>query len=203
MASDGRAVHGRTTDRATDAEDSIGRELDEWLVGRARGGDLEAYEVLVRRHRDRIFRIALRVLGDRSDAEDVAQEVVIQLWTGLAAFAGTSAFTTWLYRVVVNRCLDLRRRRNSTTGTVPGPDEPGHPVEPAVERRVADRLRLDAATRAVSALPDEQRVVFVLHQMEGLSYREVATVLRISEPSVRGRLARARATLTRALREWA
>lgn len=178
------------------------RELDAWLVGRALGGDLEAYEALVRRHRDRIFRIALRVLGDRSDAEDVAQEVVLQLWTGPAAFSGTAAFTTWLYRVVVNRCLDLRRRRGSPPGPVPGPDEPGHPVEPAVDRRVADRLRLVAATRAVSALPDEQRVVFVLHQLEGLSYREVAAVLHISEASVRGRLARARISLTRALREW-
>lgn len=180
------------------------RELDDWLVGRARAGDVEAYEALIRRHRDRIYRIALRMLADRSDAEDVAQEVVIQLWTGLTAFAGTSAFTTWLYRVVVNRCLDLRRRRGSAASeSVPGPEEPGHPTEVAVDHRVADRLRLQATTRAVAALPEEQRIVFVLHQLEGLSYREVATVLRTTEPAVRGRLARARGALARALREWA
>ena len=181
------------------------RELDSWLVDRARTGDVEAYEALVRRHRDRIFRIALRMLGDRSDAEDVAQDVVIQLWTGLASFAGTSAFTTWLYRVVVNRCLDLRRRRDSAgpQAPLPGPEDAGHPVEVDVGRRVADRLRLEATMTAVAALPEEQRVVFVLHQLEGLSYAEVATVLGTTEPAVRGRLSRARASLLRRLREWA
>lgn len=180
------------------------RELDAWLVGRARRGDLEAYEALVRRHRDRIFRIALRMLGDRSDAEDVTQEVVLQLFTGLAAFAGTSAFTTWLYRVVVNRCLDLRRRRDAAgpPSALPGPDAPGHPTEVDVGRRVADRLRLEATMRAVAALPEEQRGAFVLHQMEGLSYAEVATVLGTTDAAVRGRLSRARASLLRSLREW-
>ena len=71
---------------------------DEWLVRRARGGDVDAYEVLVRRHRRRIFRIALRMLGDRDEAEDVTQDVVIQVWLSLSSFSGASAFTTWLYR---------------------------------------------------------------------------------------------------------
>ena len=87
-----------------------GAPIDPWVVRKAREGEVGAYEELIRRHRDRIYRIALRITGDASDADDVTQEVVIQLWTALSGFAGTSAFTTWLYRVVVNRSLDLQRR---------------------------------------------------------------------------------------------
>lgn len=178
-------------------------QLDSWLVDKARDGDVAAYEALVRRHRDRIYRIALRMVGDRADAEDIAQEVVIQLWTGLAAYAGTSAFTTWLYRVVVNRCLDHRRRKaTSPTAPVPAAEESGHPVVPSADRQATDRMRLAATMRAIADLPEEQRSVIVLYQMEGLSYREVAAVLRVSESSVRGRLARARAALAHRLRDW-
>lgn len=100
--------------------DGLDAQADAWLIAKVTSGDVDAYEVLVRRHRDRIYRIALRMLGDPHDAEDVAQDVVIQLWTALAGFAGTSAFTTWLYRVVVNRCITVARpaspcSRSSTT----------------------------------------------------------------------------------------
>jgi RNA polymerase sigma-70 factor (ECF subfamily) len=82
----------------TAPDEGGGREarIDRWLVGKAREGDLGAYEELIRRHRDRIYRIALRITGDAADADDVTQEVVIQLWTALSGFVGSSAFTTWL-----------------------------------------------------------------------------------------------------------
>ncbi|GAA4921960.1 RNA polymerase sigma-70 factor (ECF subfamily) [Actinomycetospora succinea] len=182
--------------RATrDAEDG-------WLVRQARAGSAEAFEVLITRHQDRIFRIALRVLGNRHDAEDVMQDVLIQLWTGLAGFAGTSAFTTWLHRVVVNRCLS-RARSVRRTETVPGPSEAGHPTTPAAGRQVQDQAELAVAAHAVAGLPDDQRSVFVLCQLEGLSYREVAVILRLPETTVRGRLARARERLAQAMEEWA
>lgn len=175
---------------------------DVWLVGKARGGSLEAFEVLVHRHRDRIFRIALRTLGDREDAEDVTQDVVVQLWTGLAAFAGRSSFTTWLHRVVVNRCLNRARARHSAD-PIPEPGAPEHPRTAGTAERVQARAHLDIAARALSGLPPEQRSIFVLCQLEGVSYREAAVAQGISETVVRGRLARARATLTDAVREWA
>jgi len=174
---------------------------DAWLVGQAQRGRPQAFEVLVHRHRDRIFRIALRITGSREDAEDVTQDVVMQLWTGLAAFSGASSFTTWLHRVVVNRSLN-RRRGTRAVDRLPEPGEPAHPETPAAGKRVQDRAHLAAAARAVAALPPEQRTVFVLCQLEGLSYREVAAVHRVSEAVVRGRLARARARLTRETREW-
>jgi RNA polymerase sigma-70 factor (ECF subfamily) len=173
-------------------------DADNWLVGKAQAGDVDAYEVLVRRHRDRIYRIALRMLGDRHDAEDIAQDVVIQVWTALAGFTGASSFTTWLYRIVVNRCLNQIRRSRPTRPVLDG-DPP--PVAGAEDIVIA-RQRARAVMDAVAALPPDQRAVVVLHQLEGLSYREVAAVVNISEDAVRGRLHRARMSLLETLRSW-
>ncbi|MEJ2890844.1 RNA polymerase sigma factor [Actinomycetospora aeridis] len=180
------------------ASAGLDEEADRWLVGRVRDGDRGAYEELVRRHRDRIYRIALRMLGNPADADDVAQEVVIQLWTALTGFGGTSAFTTWLYRVVVNRCLNHRRGQRTHDELA----DADHPGVPGPERRVLAGEELQAGLRAISGLPEDQRVSLVLVQLEGLSYREAATVTKTSEATVRGRLARARATLMSEMKDW-
>lgn len=173
-------------------------DADRWLVGKAQAGDLDAYEVLVRRHRSRIYRIALRILGNPHDAEDVTQDVVIQMWIALAGFAGASSFSTWLYRIVVNRCLNHLRRRRWTRPVL---DEDPPPAAGAEDTVIA-RQRARATMEAVAALPADQRAVFVLHQLEGLSYREVAAVVNVSEDAVRGRLHRARLSLLTSLRSW-
>ena len=174
--------------------------VDGWLVRKAREGDPSAYEELIRRHRDRIYRIALRITGDPADADDVTQEVVIQLWTALSGFAGTSAFTTWLYRVVVNRSLDHQRRTRRLAG-----DEPTDvdlPPVAAPERAVVAGAELRAGLEAIARLPESQRVPFVLCQIECLSYAQAAAVTKISEATLRGRLARARTTLLAEMRSW-
>ncbi|PVZ14216.1 RNA polymerase sigma factor [Actinomycetospora cinnamomea] len=173
-------------------------QADRWLVRRAREGDRSAYEELVRRHRDRIYRIALRMLGNAADADDVAQDVVIQLWTALSGFGGSAAFTTWLYRVVVNRCLNHRRAQRPHRDL----DDTTHPGVPGPERRVLAGEELRAGLAAISSLPDEQRVPLVLVQLEGLSYRQAAAVTKTTEATVRGRLARARATLMSEMKDW-
>jgi RNA polymerase sigma-70 factor, ECF subfamily len=181
-----------------DAADRVDEDVDRWLVGKARTGDLDAYEVLVRRHRVRIYRIALRMLGDPHDAEDITQDVLIQVWTALAGFAGASAFTTWLYRIVFNRCMNQIRRRRWTR---PVYDVDAPPTAGAEDMVVA-RHRARATMEAVAALPPDQRIVLVLHQLEGLSYREVAAIVDVSEDAVRGRLHRARLNLVETLRSW-
>lgn len=167
-------------------------------MAKIRGGDVQAYEALVRRHRDRMYRIALRMLGNSHDADDVAQEVAIQLWTAVAGFSGTARFSTWLYRVVINRCVNHQRRSPRTRPLA----ETDPPVVATAEESVLAAQRARATMAAIAALPEEQRAALVLHQMEGLSYSEVAAVLKVSEAVVRGRLARARRTLLVQLREW-
>jgi RNA polymerase sigma-70 factor (ECF subfamily) len=179
-------------------EDRLDADTDMWLVGKARSGDVDAFEMLVRRHRGRIYRIALRMLGNSDDAEDVAQDVVIQVWTALAGFTGASSFTTWLYRIVVNRCLNRARQRRWTRPVL---DDDPAPAAGADETAIAGQ-RLRATMDAVAALPPDQRAVVVLHQLEGLTYQEVAAVVNISEDAVRGRLHRARLSLFETLRAW-
>jgi RNA polymerase sigma-70 factor (ECF subfamily) len=174
--------------------------IDRWLVGKARAGERGAYEELIRRHRNRIYRIALRITGDAADADDVTQEVVIQLWTTLSGFAGTSVFTTWLYRVVVNRSLDHLRRARRLSGEEP--TDVDLPSVAAPERAVLAGEELRAGLEAIARLPESQRVPFVLCQIEGLSYAQAAAVTKVSEATLRGRLARARTTVLADMRSW-
>ncbi len=183
---------------ASPQQDALDPDADLWLVTKVRDGDVDAYEVLVRRHRDRIYRIALRMLGDPHDAEDITQDVVIQLWTALSGFTGASSFTTWLYRIVVNRCINHHRRRRSTRPVLDTDPAPA----PGADDTAIARERVAAAVRAIAALPPDLRTVLVLHQMEGLSYREVAAITNLTEPTVRGRLHRARAHLLDELGSW-
>lgn len=180
-------------------------EADSWLVGKAVEGDADAFEALVRRHRARVYRIALRIVGNPHDAQDVTQDVLIQLWGSLAGFLGGATFSTWLYRMVVNRALNHRTRGTRTTPLLeqdrPDGDDRREQAGPA--EVVIARQRADATARAIAALPAEQRSVFVLHQMEGFSYAEVAAILKLPESTVRGRLARGRRTLLDQLKDWA
>ncbi len=180
-------------------------QADRWLVARAVSGSAtsgQAFEVLLRRHQDRIYRIALRMTGDRADAEDVAQDVAIQVWGVLATFTGSSTFSTWLYRVVVNRSLNHRRAGKQPTRSAGPLLEDDHPVTVGPEQRVVDAARVDAAAAALAALPADQRSAVVLCQIEGLSYREAAAVLDVTEAALRSRLERGRRGLLTAMREW-
>lgn len=170
---------------------------DELLAGLAAGGDVAAYEALVRRHTPRIRRTAYRVVGNREDAEDVAQDVLVTLWTSIGSYAGSAPFTTWLHRVVTNRALSLVRSRRPQSWPLPE-STTCRPWDGCadVERAVLAREQLRSVADAVAALPASLRSVFAMHQVEGRSYQEVADSLALPEPTVRGRLARARRQLT-------
>ena len=190
---------GRDRDsRSGAAARALDPQSDDWLVGKARAGDSDALEVLIRRHRDRIYRIALRMLSDPDDAEDVAQDVVIQVWTALAGFTGASSFTTWLYRIVINRCVNHSRRQRPTRQLL----ETDHPVAAGPEQTVLARGQVEATATALTALPGDLRSALVLHEMEGLSYQEVARILAVTEGAVRGRIYRARRSMLTDLQEW-
>lgn len=173
---------------------------DAHLVAAARWGDLEAFEILVQRHRVRAYRIALRMLGDREDAEDAVQEAFLLAWQRLERFRGESAFVTWLYRIVVNVCLTERSKRRPAVAL----DEVGEPAAAAtVEEQVSTRERLDEVIQAIGELSGEQRAALVLRELEGLSYEEIAEVLSTTVGAVKGRIHRARVELVERLRrQW-
>ncbi|MGW0518482.1 RNA polymerase sigma factor [Crossiella sp. NPDC003009] len=171
------------------------------LLAAAARGDDTAFDDLVRRHTNRMYRIALRIVGDPAEAEDVVQEAWVSAWRGLGRFRGEAAPTTWLFRVVTNTALaHLRKRRP----TVPLEDT----VEPAMTDVAADPERAalrseqtDLVLRAIATLEPSQRVPLVLRELEELSYEEVAEVLDVPVPTLRSRLYRARVALLAKLEE--
>ncbi len=174
------------------------------LVVRAREGDIDAFESLVDRYETKLLRFCLRTLGDRQDAEDVVQDTLVQAWKSLNALSEPSAFGTWIYRLASNKCTDMLRRRMARPSDAQDPDDMSiHPDGRAsVEKSVEARTALQHFSSVLQTLSSEQRVTWVLHQMEGLSYAEVAATLGISEGSVRGRIHRARTAIMEGMEGW-
>ncbi len=174
------------------------RADDRVLVDAARAGDVDAFAVLVRRHQAAVYRVALRVLGSEADAEDAVQDAFVLAWRGLARFRGDSLVSTWLYRIVTNRCLNVLAARRPTQ--VLDWEAPSIDSDPAY---VAEqRERFAAVARTVAGLPGEQRVALVLREVEGLSYEQIAQVLDLSLPAVKGRIHRARLNVLKEAAPW-
>ncbi len=174
---------------------------DDVLVAQARGGSVDAFAELVERHSAMAYRVALRMLGNHSDAQDLAQESLVAAWQNIARFRAESSFSTWLYRIVVRRALNrLARGRTHQSLDVCrdlATADPGPPAE------AESHARSEAVITAVMTLPPAQRVVVVLHHLEGLTYDEVATVTGTSAASVRSHLYRARRALLDTLAQYA
>lgn len=175
------------------------------LVEAARHGDHAAFDTLVRKHTKRMYRVALRIVGDQAEAEDVVQDAWIAAWRGLSGFRADSAPATWLYRVVSNSALAHLRRRKPTvpldsvlTDHAPalGTGERDDP-----EFRALRDERVQALWRAIATLEPSQRVPLVLRELEGLSYEEVAQILDVGVGSLHSRLRRARVALLAKLKE--
>lgn len=166
------------------------------LVARLRQGDHRAFEELVIAYQHRVFGVALRMLGNRPEAEEIAQETFLRAHRALPEFRGDARLHTWLYAIASRLCLN--RLAAADRRLVRGNDE-ALAAAPADEPSAADRLEraeLDAAVReAIAALPEERRIVVVLRDLEGLSYEEIGDVLDLEPGTVRSRLHRARLDL--------
>jgi RNA polymerase sigma-70 factor, ECF subfamily len=177
------------------------RTADIHLLRAAEAGDLIAFEELARRYEALVYRVALRMLGNPAEAEDAAQEVLLQLWKSLSAFRGESSLPTWLYRVTTNLCLNVVRGRRPTDSMPEEVEAVGASPHHAFEAKA----KLRALTVAIGRLSPEQRAPLVLRELEGLSYDEIADALETTIPAVKGRIHRARIELVGAMRqhEWA
>ena len=158
------------------------------LLQRARAGEREATQILVGRHRDRVLNLAFTLLGDRAEAEDAAQEIFLRAFGKLPGFRGESEFSTWLYRLALNFCLEKRRvqarRDELLEGCQVSPSESEN-----VARRVEMRQQLHCA---LDALSEPLRLALILREWQGLSYQEIAQILRVPVGTVRSRLNQAR-----------
>jgi RNA polymerase sigma-70 factor (ECF subfamily) len=171
---------------------------DEVLLARHVAGDPNAFGELVRRHRDRLWAVALRTLGDREEAADAVQDALVSAFRAAHTFQGKSAVTTWLHRITVNACLD-RARKAASRKTAPVDDterleqllEPHESAAAPAERNDLHRQLLDA----LATLPPDQRAALVLVDMQGYPVAEAARVLDVPTGTVKSRCARGRAKL--------
>ncbi|NYI82037.1 RNA polymerase sigma-70 factor (ECF subfamily) [Saccharopolyspora hordei] len=170
---------------------------DAELIAAHTNGDPHAFSELFRRHRDRLWAVALRTMRDPEDAADALQDAMISAFRNASSFRAESQVTTWLHRIVVNACLD-RIRRKQARPTVPLPE--AGPAEPAVPRdAIAEQDTKMAVQDALAELPEDQRTAIVLVDVEGYSVAEAAAVFGIAEGTVKSRCARGRAKLAKLL----
>ena len=191
--------------RVTDEQEAAS---DETLCRRIAARDDAAFDLLVARYQGRAYRLAWSLLRNAEDARDVSQDAFIRVWEAAGRFRGDARFSTWFYRILVNRCLDHKRRGRWWTRLVARDDDPAADVS-AVERQPAPGPdagdQVSAAQTmarlwdAVQRLSPQQRATVILHAQEQLSVAEIADVLRVAEPTVRVHLHRAVAALRKDL----
>ena len=175
---------------------------DRALVERSQAGDLAAFELLVEKYKERAYRLAARVLGDPEEALDVAQEAFVRVYQSLPRFKGQSAFYTWLFRIVTNLALDRHRQRAARQRAFGTEEVPPEEWERTAADETPDPAEATASAekrgkiaRALNALPEHHRTIIILSDIEGLSYREIANVLRCPVGTVMSRLHNARKRL--------
>lgn len=181
---------------------------DEQVVALVIGGQTALFEVLMRRHNERIYRAARAIVKDEREAEDVMQQAYVNAYSHLRQFDGRAQFSTWLTRIAVNEAIARARRRGryqSLDEDAPGTAEPFMPTpqQNNPEREAFTHELSQLLEAAVDTLPDGHREVFVLRDVEGLSTAEAAESLGVSADVVKTRLSRARAALRRQLFERA
>ena len=183
--------------------------MSEELVKRAKKGDQDAFERLVLDTQKKVYSLCVLMTGSREEGADLAQEAFLKAWQGLKSFQGDSSFSTWVYRLAANVCIDhlrrQRRRQNIDSGASLDDEDSGW-TEPAdwnqdPQRKLEESERSRALSRGLEKLPDHQRQVLVMRELSGLSYQEIGEKLDLDLGTVKSRLARARLALRKILLE--
>ena len=184
------------------------REEEAKAIRAVLDGDADAFEALVKACEKQVYHIALNMTGSEEDAFDISQDVFLKAYRSLRSFRQESSFQTWVCRLAANRCIDFLRKqkRRGKTVSLDEPDDLGrlpelpderYAPEQVVERR--ERTRLLRA--AMQKLPEDQRIILVLREVEGFSYQEISEALELEPGTVKSRIARARARLAELLTE--
>jgi len=185
------------------------------LVKRVRSGDQRAFRLLVERYQRKVYGVALGMLKDKEEARDVAQEAFIKVYRYIDHFKGDASFYTWLYRITVNVCIDVIRKRRSGHGEAVEFDESlpmdvneanlgalgsrlgTNPQKGALRRELAEKIQ-----EALEQVPEKHRAILLLREVEGMSYEDLARTLEIPKGTVMSRLFHARAKVQKILNEY-
>ncbi|WNG61499.1 sigma-70 family RNA polymerase sigma factor [Archangium gephyra] len=185
------------------------------LVKRVRDGDQRAFKLLVERYQRKVYAVALGMLKDKEEAMDVSQEAFVKVYKYLDHFKGDSSFYTWLYRITVNICIDVMRRKGASGGETEEFDESvvndlsearigalgsrlgTNPQKSALRRELAEKIQ-----EALATVPEKHRAILLLREIEGMSYEDLSRTLDIPKGTVMSRLFHARAKVQKILSEY-
>lgn len=185
------------------------------LVKRVRGGDQRAFKLLVERYQRKVYAVALGMLKDKEEAMDVSQEAFVKVYKYLDHFKGDASFYTWLYRITVNICIDIIRKRAGAGGEAVEFDETmpmdvseanigalgsrlgTNPQKSALRRELAEKIQ-----EALAAVPEKHRAILLLREVEGMSYEDLSRTLDIPKGTVMSRLFHARAKVQKILSQY-
>jgi len=169
---------------------------DKELLKRALNGDISAFEELVSSNEKRIYNLCLRMMKNEQDAQDMAQEALLKAWRSLRKFNLKAAFSTWLYKIAINTCLDELRKRKNNTQSIEEMSEKGHTIQDDKAQNFTDDSDLKyGITQAMEKLESKEKLIIVLKDVQGYSYEEISSILSCPVGTVRSRLSRSRKKL--------
>ena len=175
------------------------------LISRAGRGDAYAFEQLMAAHESKMYAVALRMCGNREDAQDCLQEAMIRVYRALSGFKGQSSFSTWVYRITMSSCLDeLRRRKNRTATSLDAMLENGFAPSDESDTPEQSSLRNEqrrVLEKAIAGLPEDMRAAIILRDIQGCSYDEIAQTLDTNVGTIKSRISRGREKLRAVLTE--
>ncbi len=171
---------------------------DKKLIDNYLSGDRDAFGEIVKRHKDYVYNLAYRLTNNPSDAEDLTQEIFIRLMDKLESFRGDAKFSTWLYRLATNQCLDWLRRSRPESSSI---DLLELKSDDNVQAKVESKEQIDDIEKALTKLPADFRLAVTLRDIEGYSYSEIAEYLDVSIGTVKSRISRGRSLLIKTLKQ--
>ncbi len=180
---------------------------DKEIIKQIKAGHTEAYGDFIREYHKKVLGYCLSMLSNRTDAEEAVQDIFVKAYNSLGRFKGNSAFSTWLYRITANHCLDILRKKNrrKTVSLDALIEEEGSRIEGLFASNRVESSALenrDLADKILSTLPSDYRTILTLREANSLEYQEIAAILGCSLDAVKGRLARARKHLQGNLRHF-
>ncbi|SDN54134.1 RNA polymerase sigma-70 factor, ECF subfamily [Fictibacillus solisalsi] len=181
------------------------------LVTQVKSGNREAFEGLVEIYKDKIYRLCYRMVGDRHEAEDLAQEAFVRAFVNIDKYSGSYKFSTWLYRIATNLCIDRLRKRKpdySMDAEIPGTEgatlySQVADADPLPEEEVEEREKRDHLQQEIMKLPEKYRTAILLKYIEDMSLEEISSVMDLPVPTVKTRIHRGREALKKAYKKVA
>ncbi len=179
--------------------------VEKALIRRAKKGDVSAFEELIAGYEKKVYNTVYRFFNNSEDAMDITQEIFIKVFTSLRGFKENSSFSTWLYRIAVNTCIDFLRKKKDETlpindEMVAGNDTTHSSFTQLPEEFVEKQELKQALMKAINSLPEEQRICVILRDIQGFSYTEISEILMCSLGTVKSRLSRGRRALRQILK---